>query len=82
MTLRRRVLAHLLACGARGATDQEIQDALSMDPSTERPRRVELVDDGLVRPAAAVRPTRSGRAAQVWIAEPERLSAPGRPAGS
>lgn len=68
-TLRARVLEHLRACGSRGATDQEIQWALGMDPSTERPRRVELVNAGLVTATDGdTRPTFSGRQAQVWRA--------------
>jgi predicted transcriptional regulator len=48
------------------ATDEEIQDALGMGPSTERPRRVELVRAGLVRDSGETRATRSGRQAVVW----------------
>lgn len=71
--LRERVLNFLRFRGATGATDQEIQDALSMDPSTQRPRRGELVEAGLVRGAwdgngAVKRKTRAGRAARVWVA--------------
>ena len=44
---RRRVLLDLHAHGDDGATDHEIQVRLDMNPSTERPRRVELVERGL-----------------------------------
>lgn len=64
--LRERVLAHLRAHG--GATDDEIQAALDMPPSTQRPRRVELVRAGLVRDSGEKRKTRSGRRAAVWVA--------------
>jgi hypothetical protein len=37
-------------------------------PSTYRPRRVECVEFGLVRDSGLTRPTKSGRAAVVWIA--------------
>lgn len=64
-TLRERVYAYLLSC-PDGATDQEIQNALGMDPNTQRPRRVELVRAGRVRKTERTRKTTSGRAAAVW----------------
>jgi hypothetical protein len=51
-----------------GATDEEIQTYLDMNPSTQRPRRVELVDAGLIRDSGTTRQTRSGRPAVVWVA--------------
>jgi hypothetical protein len=66
-TLRRMVLDHLRQCGAHGATDDEMQQALEMNPSTQRPRRVELVDSGLVKETSRTRRTRSGRQAAVWV---------------
>lgn len=51
-----------------GATDAEIQAHLHMDPSTQRPRRVELVAKGLVRDSGRTRATPSGRQAVVWEA--------------
>jgi len=51
-----------------GATDAEIQAYLHMDPSTERPRRVELVVKGLIRDSGRTRATPSGRQAVVWEA--------------
>lgn len=62
--LRVQVLAYLLTAG--GATDQEIQQALDMRASTQRPRRVELVEMGLVRDSGRTRETESGREATVW----------------
>lgn len=67
-TLRRAVLAFLQQRGDEGASDEEIQEALAMNPSTQRPRRIELVTMGLVRDSGRTRPTRSGRAAVVWVA--------------
>ena len=67
-TLRGRVLAHIRECGPRGATDDEVQVALRMNPSTERPRRVELWERGWVFRTDQTRPTRSGRKATVWMA--------------
>jgi len=66
--LQKRVLQFILTCGEQGATDEEIQRALAMNPSTQRPRRVELVDKVLVRAKDERRKTRSGRSAQVWVA--------------
>lgn len=67
-TLRKAVLDLLRKCGDVGATDEEIQDTLAMNPSTQRPRRIECVELGLVRDSGRTRPTRSGRQAVVWIA--------------
>ena len=65
-SLRRRVL-RLIEASVTGMTDEEIQEFLDMNPSTERPRRVELVDAGLVMDSGRRRNTRSGRKAVVWI---------------
>jgi hypothetical protein len=65
--LRARVLAYLVT-QPDGATDEELQTALDMPGSTERPRRVELVTRGLVRDSGRTRQTRSGRQAVVWVA--------------
>lgn len=55
-----------------GLTDEELQDVLNMNPSTERPRRIELMDANppLVRDSGRTRKTRSGRNAVVWVARP------------
>ena len=58
----------IASCHAFGATDQEVQEALGIDSSTQRPRRCELANKGLIRKAKIKRKTRSGRQAQVWIA--------------
>lgn len=68
--LRRRVYEWLVSRGETGGTDEEIQDALDMPSSTERPRRVELVRAGLVIDSGRTRPTRSGRNAVVWSTDP------------
>ena len=67
-TLRARVLRHLEACGSAGATDEELQVALNMNASTERPRRIELEKAGLVEKTDRRRPTLSGRSAAVYVA--------------
>lgn len=68
-TLRGQVLAHIRKCGILGATDDEMQVALRMNPSTQRPRRIELWRMGLVVASDSQRLTRSLRWAKVWIAK-------------
>jgi hypothetical protein len=68
-TLRALVLDYIR--GARdGATDEEIQTALGMNPSTERPRRIELVSARLIYDSHTTRLTHSKRNAVVWKACP------------
>ena len=67
---KRQMVLDLLAAGD-GLTDEECQLALSMNPSTQRPRRVELVEMGLVRDSGRTRPTHSGREAVVWAVATE-----------
>lgn len=67
-SLRRHLLEWLQERGLTGATDEEAQDALGMDGNTERPRRRECEDAGLVRDSGTKRRTRSGREAVVWRA--------------
>lgn len=75
-TLRSRVLS-LLRARPAGATDEEVQVALGMNPSTERPRRIELCEAGLVVDSGKRRPTASGRMATVWFAPFSGEVAPG-----
>lgn len=65
-TLRAKVLAYLRD-RRDGATDDEVQRALGMNPSTQRPRRIELCEAGLVVDSGKRRPTLSGRSATVWF---------------
>ena len=60
------VLQFIRDAGWYGVTDQEIQEGLRMNPSTERPRRVELVNLGLVVPSFRHRFTKKGSRARVW----------------
>jgi hypothetical protein len=62
--MQRRVL-ELLRENPHGLTDEEQQAALAMNPSTQRPRRIELARRGLVV-EAGTRKTASGRMATVW----------------
>jgi transcription initiation factor IIE alpha subunit len=66
-TLRGLVLSYIRIRGEEGATDEEIAIALDMNPSTARPRRVELERAGLIKKSGH-RPNRSGRLATVWSA--------------
>ena len=63
-TQRHKLFGWLYEHGS--ATDEECQDGIPMNPSTQRPRRVELVRMGLVRDTGEKRKTRSGRSAVVW----------------
>jgi len=66
-TLRALVYRTLKDIGPGGLTDDELQVHLGMDGSTERPRRVELLQQGLIEASDAQRKTRSGRLATVWV---------------
>lgn len=67
-TWRRRVLNAIAFAGEQGRTDEELQNQLNLNPSTQRPRRVELVEGGWVEDSERRRRTKSGRDAVVWIA--------------
>jgi hypothetical protein len=64
-TLRSRVYKFIKVCGP--VTDEQIALGLGLNPSTARPRRVELVSMGLVRAAAELGKTNSGRSAMAWV---------------
>jgi hypothetical protein len=64
--LQRRVL-ELLQATPDGLTDEEMQARLGMNPSTQRPRRIELARRGLIV-TGGTRKTASGRNADVWKA--------------
>jgi hypothetical protein len=66
---KRAIVYRAIRESTNGLTDEEIQCRLEMNPSTQRPRRVELVDLGVIRDSGLRRTTKSGRAAVVWIAE-------------
>ena len=63
---RETVYAAISASGGQGMTDEEIARVTGLNPSTARPRRVELSAAGRVISSGA-RLTASGRMAQVWI---------------
>lgn len=57
----------ILRCLLGGAmTDEAMQAALNMNPSTQRPRRGELVDAGLVEDSGWFGRTASGAKAVKW----------------
>ena len=66
-TLRREVEVYLISQGVNGATDEEIQDALGMEGNTERPRRVELIEAGLVWNTGSTRKSKANRDNTIWI---------------
>lgn len=65
--LQRRVLEFISSRGEEGATDEECQRELGMNPSTQRPRRGELANAGLIV-ESGTRLTASRRRATVWRA--------------
>ena len=69
LPLREQVYSWLQTRGMFGATDEEMQLTLGMNPSTQRPRRLELVKAGRVFAPGKERKTQSGRSAIVWVAK-------------
>lgn len=67
-TLRKKLLDELRFFRVSGLTDQEMQSMTDMDPSTQRPRRIELHKAGLIEDSGTTRATVSGRQAVVWRA--------------
>lgn len=71
---RLRVLQLIVGAGVEGVTDEEGIDALAMNPSTYRPRRVELHDGykglpgGWICDGGVRRRVRSGQMAVAWVA--------------
>lgn len=78
---RRQVCTFIAAQGARGATDEEVQLALGMNPSSERPRRGECHERGFITAELGeLRKTTSGRSACAWHITALGLKACGLPA--
>ena len=67
--LQAKVLGFIQSTATFGATDEECQRALEMNPSTQRPRRIELAKRGLIVKRTRGRVTAAGRKAAVWIAK-------------
>lgn len=66
--MQRQVYQFIRDRGETGATDEECQRGTRMNPSSQRPRRVELAMAGLVV-KSGTRKTASGRSADVWVAK-------------
>jgi len=64
---RRRVYDYIVYMGIYGATDEELQEALSLRVQSETPRRNELERAGFITNSGRTRPTSSGSQAIVWI---------------
>lgn len=67
-TMKAKVLEYLESQDD-GATDEEGINALRMNPSTYRPRRIDLVNEGLVADSGERRRVQSGEQAVVWRAK-------------
>lgn len=67
---RHKVFAAIQASAEEGLTDEEICYRLGMNPSTQRPRRIELERAGLVADSGLTRSTVAGISAVVWISTP------------
>jgi hypothetical protein len=68
-TKRGMLLAFLRGRGPDGATDEEMQSTVPMNPNTQRPRRVELVQGGFITDSGRTRKTVGGDEAVVWTAK-------------
>ena len=66
VAIQRKAYAYGYDIGPR-STDEQIAEGLNMNPSTVRPRRLELERAGRIEPAGASK-TRSGRRAVGWRA--------------
>ena len=66
-TLRQQVYDFLIARGREGATDEEMQQAIPMNPNTQRPRRRELEQALMILDSGRKRKTESGSNAVVWV---------------
>lgn len=63
-----RIYQYMMQCGEHGATDDEIEVALGMSHQTASARRRNLEQIGACKKTSRKRPTRSGRAAAVYVA--------------
>lgn len=72
---RATIYAYIVVRGSYGATDEEIQAALSMKGNTERPRRWELskMQPPMIRKSGVTRKTQSGCRATVWVENPRSM---------
>lgn len=66
-TQRARVLAEIKRSGRGGLTDEEIGARLDLGGNSVRPRRLKLVESGLVVDSGDRRPTPGGGPAIIWV---------------
>ena len=64
--LRAAVLKHIIKCGKRGATCEEIENALDLRHQSASARVNELMNTGRIM-VGGRRDTSSGRGAFVWV---------------
>lgn len=69
-TQRRLVYDHIVQAGEHGATDEEIQQALGLHHNSQTPRRLELVQAGLIEDSGRRRTGHSTVPSIVWVATP------------
>lgn len=65
--LHKAIVDFLTGAQNVGATDEELQACLNMNPNTQRPRRRELELSGVIKASGQTRKTKSGRQAVVWV---------------
>jgi len=63
-----RVLRCIVAAGVDGITDEQVSDRIGMSLNTVRPRRLEMVERGLVMDSGDTTVTASGASAILWLA--------------
>lgn len=68
-TYRERVFDFIKRYGP--VSDEQIAENLRLDPSTARPRRVELVQEGRVCAYLGFGTTKSGARCNLWIVAPD-----------
>lgn len=69
--MRAKILGALRASPAP-LCDEELIDITGMNPSSLRPRRLELIEAGEIVAAPVIKLTKSGRKAQAWA--PARIA--------
>lgn len=70
-TARYRVLTFIYNKRKRGATDEEMRNALGMRYSTQCARRLELVEGDWIEDSGRTRLTEAGNNATVWVMSSE-----------
>ncbi len=65
--LQQLVFNAIASAGVEGLTDEEISERTGLNPSTARPRRLELYRKGRIQQSIFTRNGASGRKMTVWI---------------